>query len=83
MRNRLYEPPNATPICCPSDKLHIDRTYCTADVPARYHRLLGEDIMFLTGTDEHGQKIEEKAKEAGIMPTEYVDRIAESGTSGS
>lgn len=73
-----------TPIYYPSDKLHIGHTYCTvsADVLARYHRLLGEDVMFLTGTDEHGQKIEEKAKEAGFTTTEYVDRIAKSGTFG-
>ena len=48
-----------TPIYYPSDKLHIGHTYCTVatDTLARYHRLLGEDVMFLTGTDEHGQKI--------------------------
>ena len=59
-----------TPIYYPSDKLHIGHTYCTVatDVLARYHRLLGEDVMFLTGTDEHGQKIEDKAREAGITP---------------
>ena len=68
-----------TPIYYPSDKLHIGHTYCTVatDTLARYHRLLGEDIMFLTGTDEHGQKIEEKAKEAGITPQEFVDRIVD------
>ena len=56
-----------TPIYYPSDKLHIGHTYCTVatDTLARYHRLRGEDVMFLTGTDEHGQKIETKAKEAG------------------
>ena len=49
-----------TPIYYPSDKLHIGHTYCTVatDTLARYHRLRGEDVMFLTGTDEHGQKIE-------------------------
>ena len=68
-----------TPIYYPSDKLHIGHTYCTVatDTLARYHRLLGEDVMFLTGTDEHGQKIEEKAKEAGITPQEFVDRIVD------
>src|SRR5699024_3888509 len=59
-----------TPIYYPSDKLHIGHTYCTVatDTLARYHRLKGEDVMFLTGTDEHGQKIEDKAKEAGTTP---------------
>ena len=68
-----------TPIYYPSDKLHIGHTYCTVatDTLARYHRLLGEDVMFLTGTDEHGQKIEDKAKEAGVTPKEFVDRIVE------
>ena len=68
-----------TPIYYPSDKLHIGHTYCTVatDVLARYHRLRGEEVMFLTGTDEHGQKIEDKAKEAGITPKEFVDRIVE------
>ena len=68
-----------TPIYYPSDKLHIGHTYCTVatDTLARYHRLLGEDVMFLTGTDEHGQKIEDKAREAGITPKEFVDRIVE------
>ncbi len=66
-----------TPIYYPSDKLHIGHTYCTVatDTIARYKRLCGYDVMFLTGTDEHGQKIEEKAREAGITPQEYVDRI--------
>ena len=68
-----------TPIYYPSDKLHIGHTYCTVatDALARYHRLKGEDVMFLTGTDEHGQKIEDKAKEAGVTPKEFVDRIVE------
>ena len=68
-----------TPIYYPSDKLHIGHTYCTVatDAIARYHRLKGEDVMFLTGTDEHGQKIEDKAKEAGVTPKEFVDRIVE------
>ena len=66
-----------TPIYYPSDKLHIGHTYCTVatDAIARYKRLCGYDVMFLTGTDEHGQKIEEKAKEAGVSPKEFVDRI--------
>ncbi len=68
-----------TPIYYPSDKLHIGHTYCTVatDTLARYHRLRGEDVMFLTGTDEHGQKIEDKAREAGVTPKEFVDRIVE------
>ncbi len=68
-----------TPIYYPSDKLHIGHTYCTVatDVLARYHRLRGEDVMFLTGTDEHGQKIEDKAKEAGVSPKAFVDQIVE------
>ncbi len=68
-----------TPIYYPSDKLHIGHTYCTVatDAVARYKRLKGLDVMFLTGTDEHGQKIEEKAKEAGVSPKEFVDRIVE------
>ena len=53
-----------TPIYYPSDKLHIGHTYCTVatDAMARYKRLTGCDVLFLTGTDEHGQKIEDKAK---------------------
>ncbi len=68
-----------TPIYYPSDKLHIGHTYCTVatDAIARYKRLRGFEVMFLTGTDEHGQKIEEKAKEAGVSPQEFVDRIVE------
>ena len=66
-----------TPIYYPSDKLHIGHTYCTVatDAIARYKRMRGYDVMFLTGTDEHGQKIEEKAKAAGITPQQFVDRI--------
>ena len=76
MDNKFYI---TTPIYYPSDKLHIGHTYCTVatDVLARYHRLRGEDVMFLTGTDEHGQKIEDKAREAGVTPKEFVDRIVE------
>ena len=68
-----------TPIYYPSDKLHIGHTYCTVatDAIARYKRLQGYDVMFLTGTDEHGQKIERKAKEAGMIPQEFVDHIVE------
>ena len=66
-----------TPIYYPSAKLHIGHTYCTvaADAMARYKRLQGCDVMFLTGTDEHGQKIEEKAKAAGVTPQQFVDEI--------
>ncbi|MBE6914408.1 MAG: methionine--tRNA ligase [Ruminococcaceae bacterium] len=66
-----------TPIYYPSDKLHIGHSYCTVatDAFARYKRLTGYDVMFLTGTDEHGQKIEAKAQEAGVAPQEFVDRI--------
>ena len=68
-----------TPIYYPSDKLHIGHTYSTvaADTMARYKRFQGYDTFFLTGTDEHGQKIEDKAKEAGVTPKEYVDNIVE------
>ena len=66
-----------TPIYYPSGKLHIGHAYCTVatDAMARYKRLCGYDVMFLTGTDEHGQKIESKAKEAGVTPQEFVDNI--------
>ncbi len=66
-----------TPIYYPSSKLHIGHTYCTVatDVMARYKRMTGCDVMFLTGTDEHGQKIETKAKEAGITPQQFVDNV--------
>ena len=66
-----------TPIYYPSAKLHIGHTYCTVatDAMARFKRLQGYDVMFLTGTDEHGQKIEDKAKEAGVTPQAYVDNI--------
>ena len=77
MENKRYY--ITTPIYYPSDKLHIGHTYCTVatDALARYKRLQGYDVMFLTGTDEHGQKIEDKAKEAGVTPQEYVDKIVE------
>ena len=66
-----------TPIYYPSDKLHIGHTYCTVatDAMARYKRLCGYDVLFLTGTDEHGQKIEDKAAEAGVTPQQFVDNI--------
>ena len=66
-----------TPIYYPSSKLHIGHTYCTVatDVMARYKRMTGHEVMFLTGTDEHGQKIEQKAKEAGVTPQQFVDSI--------
>ncbi len=68
-----------TPIYYPSDKLHIGHAYCTVatDTMARYKRMKGCDVFFLTGTDEHGQKIENKAKEAGITPQQFVDNIVE------
>jgi len=68
-----------TPIYYPSDKLHIGHSYCTVatDTIARYKRMCGYDVMFLTGTDEHGQKIEETARNAGFSPREFVDRIVE------
>ena len=68
-----------TPIYYPSDKLHIGHSYCTVatDCMARYKRLQGYDVMFLTGADEHGQKIEDKAKAAGVTPQQYVDKIVE------
>ena len=66
-----------TPIYYPSAKLHIGHAYCTtiADSVARFHRLADEDVFFLTGSDEHGQKIQQKAEEQGITPIEYVDPI--------
>ncbi|MGE5530220.1 MAG: methionine--tRNA ligase [Patescibacteria group bacterium] len=66
-----------TPIYYPSDNLHIGHAYTTvaADALARYHRMIGDDTYFLTGTDEHGQKIQRKAEAAGKTPQEYVDGI--------
>ena len=66
-----------TPIYYPSSNLHIGHAYCTVatDAMARYKRLQGYNVKFLTGTDEHGQKIETKAKEAGVTPQQFVDRI--------
>jgi methionyl-tRNA synthetase len=68
-----------TPIYYPSSNLHIGHTYCTvmADAMARFKRLAGYDVMFLTGTDEHGQKIQKVAMEKGITPQQHVDEIVE------
>lgn len=67
-----------TPIYYPSDRLHIGHSYTTvaADTMARYKRLKGYDVMFLTGTDEHGQKIQRKAQAKGVSPKQYVDDMA-------
>ena len=66
-----------TPIYYPSAKLHIGHTYCTtiADSLARFHRLRGDDVFFLTGSDEHGQKIQRAAEAKGMTPIQYVDEI--------
>lgn len=66
-----------TPIYYPSDKLHIGHAYTTvnSDAIARFNRLLGKDVWFLTGTDEHGQKIERVAKEKGMANIDYVNEI--------
>ena len=66
-----------TPIYYPSDNLHIGHTYTTvaADSIKRYKELQGYDVLFVTGTDEHGQKIQQKANENGMKPKEYVDGI--------
>ncbi|HHX59351.1 MAG TPA: methionine--tRNA ligase [Epulopiscium sp.] len=68
-----------TPIYYPSNKLHIGHSYTTvaADAMARYKRLRGYDVMFLTGTDEHGQKIERRAQEEGVTPIQFVDGIVD------
>lgn len=68
-----------TPIYYPNDKLHIGHCYTTVacDVMARYKRLAGYDVMFLTGMDEHGQKIQREAESRGIEPQEFVDQMAE------
>ena len=68
-----------TPIYYPSSNLHIGHTYCTvmADAMARFKRLSGYDVRFLTGTDEHGQKIQTLAQAKGVSPQEYVDEIVE------
>lgn len=68
-----------TPIYYPSGRLHIGHTYTTvaADVLARFKRFTGYDVQFLTGTDEHGEKIQEAAEKAGVSPKEYLDKIVE------
>ena len=68
-----------TPIYYPSDNLHNGHSYCStaADTMARFKKMTGYDVFFLTGTDEHGQKIERKAREAGVTPKEYVDHIVD------
>ena len=68
-----------TPIYYPSGKLHIGNAYSTiaCDVMARYKRMIGFDVFYLTGSDEHGQKIENKAEELNITPQEYVDKMAD------
>lgn len=70
----------STPIYYPSDRLHIGHAYCTtiADSLARYQRLEGKEVFFLTGSDEHGQKIQRKAEEKGVSPLAYVDGIVAS-----
>ena len=75
-RNKFYI---TTPIYYPSGNWHIGTTYTTVvcDAFARYHKMLKEDVFFLTGTDEHGQKVEEKAKAAGVTPKEFVDPLIE------
>ena len=66
-----------TPIYYPSGKLHIGNSYTTiaCDAEARFKRLNGYDVFFLTGTDEHGLKIEQKADKLGMQPQEYVDQM--------
>ena len=68
-----------TPIYYPSANLHIGHAYCTtiADAVARFRRLAGYDVFFLTGSDEHGQKLQQKAEEQGVTP----DKLAEQGSS--
>lgn len=69
-----------TPIYYPSDRLHIGHAYTTtiADAAARYKRLAGSEVLFLTGSDEHGQKIQRKAAEQHVTPIVYVDKIVDS-----
>ncbi|MEK5271615.1 methionine--tRNA ligase [Aeribacillus sp. FSL K6-8394] len=77
MENRKKTFYLTTPIYYPSDKLHIGHAYTTVagDAMSRYKRLRGYDVMYLTGTDEHGQKIQRKAEEKGVSPKKYVDDI--------
>ena len=74
MKEKFYI---TTPIYYPSAEFHIGHCYTTiiADAIARYKRLSGYDVYFQTGTDEHGLKIENKAKEQGVTPKEYTDKI--------
>ncbi|GMA53748.1 hypothetical protein GCM10025857_51050 [Alicyclobacillus contaminans] len=67
-----------TPIYYPSGQLHIGNSYTTiaCDAMARYKRLMGFDVFYLTGVDEHGEKIEKKAEELGVAPQDYVDKMA-------
>ena len=74
-----------TPIYYPSGKWHLGHSYTTVccDAIARYKRMCGFDVFYLTGTDEHGQKIEKKAEEKGVSPKAYVDeRVADIKKSG-
>ena len=66
-----------TPIYYTNAQIHLGGAYTTiaADVLARWHKLLGEEVFFLTGTDEHGQKIQEAAEKSGLKPKEFVDKI--------
>ncbi|MBP5308474.1 MAG: methionine--tRNA ligase [Clostridia bacterium] len=77
MENKKYY--ITTPIYYPSGNWHVGHTYTTVicDAFARYHKMLGEDVFFLTGTDEHGQKVEYKAKDAGVMPKQFVDPLVD------
>jgi methionyl-tRNA synthetase len=79
MENKLKTFYLTTPIYYPSGNLHIGHAYTTVagDAMARYKRMRGYDVMYLTGTDEHGQKIQRKAEEAGITPQQYVDEIVD------
>ena len=75
MKNKFYI---TTPIYYPSAEAHIGHAYCTTmcDILARYKRMRGVETYFLTGTDEHGEKIQKKATEAGVTPQQYVEDIA-------
>lgn len=76
MKNKFYI---TTPIYYVNDVPHIGHAYTTvaADILARYNRLKGNDVFFLTGTDEHGQKVEKAAREKGLTPKEHADRMVE------
>jgi methionyl-tRNA synthetase len=77
MKNKTFY--ITTPIYYPTAKPHLGTAYTTvvADILARYHKLLGEDVFFSTGTDEHGEKLGEAARKAGIEPKDYVDKLVE------